>query len=213
MNVKVLIIAIVAAAAVRADPTVETAASAAPAPASKIGISLGLGGGVTNFASSDMTGVADVGGAWEVRATIGTRGYLAAEAAYVGTRRNVNLAGVAGNPGESPHIFSHGLEGAVRVQYPYLTGNWLIEPFASGGLGFSHLGVDAIVSQAAAMKTSDDVFVVPVGAGVSATWNRFVFEGRFTYRATFDQDLLTKANGETANLSNWSAGALVGYEF
>lgn len=214
MKVKILIVAMIAAAgAVRADPTAEEVATGARTPPSKIGISLGLGGGVTNFASSDMSGVADVGGAWELRATVGTRGFFAAEAAYVGSRRNVNLAGVSGNPGESPHLFSHGIEGAARVQYPYLTGEWVLEPFASAGLGWTHMGVDAIVSQTANMKTSDDLFVVPFGAGVSATWKGWVVEGRFTYRATFDQDLLVKANGETANLSNWSAGCLVGYEF
>jgi hypothetical protein len=159
-----------------------------------------------------MGDASSVGGTWEVRATVGTRHYLAGEAAYVGSRRNLNIGGVAGAAGESPHMFSHGLEAALRAQYPYLVGNWILEPFAFGGLGWSHVGVDGIVSTSQ-VSDSNDLLVVPMGAGFSANWNRFVLEARFTYRSTFNDDLLVNADGSKASLSNWSTGALVGYEF
>lgn len=214
MRTTILIAAIVAAGAVRADPTAgDVTVAGARVPPTRIGVSLGLGGGVTNFTSSEMTDVSDVGGAWELRATVGTRLFFAGEFAYVGTRRNVTLLGVNGHPGEKPHVFSNGLEAAARVQYPYLTGNWLLEPFAFGGVGWNHIGVDAIVGANSPMRTSDDVLVMPFGAGISAAWKGVFVEARFTYRPAFNEDLLTKNDGTVASLTTWSTGALVGYEF
>ncbi len=201
------------APSIRADPIAGEVGEQARTPGSKIGISLGLGGGVSNFTSSDMKSAVDVGGNYEVRATIGTRLFFAAEAAYVGSRRNVTLSGVTGTAGETPHVFSNGAEGVVRAQYPYLTGNWVIEPFAFGGVGYTHYGVDGAVPQGSRLATADDVMTVPFGGGISATWSGLVLEGRFTYRATFYNDLLTKPDGTRVPLDNWSAAALIGYEF
>jgi uncharacterized protein with beta-barrel porin domain len=206
-------IVLAAAGATRADPiAAEASTSPSRAPFTQIGITLGIGGGLTNFTGSDMNSVVDVGGSWEVRSTIGTRLFLAGEFAYVGSRRNLSMPGVTG-AADKPHIFSHGLEGALRAQYPYLTGSWLIEPFAFGGLGWTHLGVDGSVPAASALRTSDDILVVPFGAGLSAVWNNIFMEGRFTWRATFNEDLLAKADGTAAGMGSWGVGALVGYEF
>lgn len=202
-----------AASALRADPIASELASQARVPPSKVGVSLGLGGGLTDFTGGDISDAVDTGGAWEVRATFGTRLFLAAEAAYVGSRRNLNLASVGGTSGETPHLFSHGVEGTLRAQYPYLTGKWLIEPFAFGGLGYTHFSVDGVVPSGSRVSTSDDVLVVPFGAGLSAAWNGLFVEGRFTYRATFNEDLIRDANDRVLSMANWSAGALIGYEF
>jgi hypothetical protein len=73
--------------------------------------------------------------------------------------------------------------------------------------------VDATVPAGSPIGTSDDILVVPFGGGVAASWNGLLLEGRFTYRATFYEDLLKKSDGSTASLANWSVGGLVGYEF
>jgi len=194
-----------------ADPIAGDTSSAQTVP-SRIGVTLGLGGGVTDFTGTTMSDASSVGGTWEVRATVGTRRYIAAEAAYVGSRHNLSMPGVGGNPGESPHVFSHGLEGALRAQYPIPAGDVVLQPFAFGGIGWTHLGVDGLVATSQ-VRDSNDLLVVPMGAGVSANWNRFVLEARFTYRQTFNDDLLVNPDGSKANLSNLSTGALVGYEF
>lgn len=202
------------AGATRADPiAAETSTSPSRAPFTQIGMTLGIGGGVTNFTGSEMSSAVDVGGSWEVRSTIGTRLFLAGELAYVGSRRNISMPGVTTANADKPHVFAHGLEGALRAQYPWVTGSWLIEPFAFGGLGWTHLGIDGIVPSGSALRTSDDILVVPFGAGVSAIWNNIFVEGRFTYRAAFNEDLLATADGTPASMGNWGAGALVGYEF
>ena len=198
-----------------ADPMSGEVASNNPfVPASRIGIAVGLGGGVSSFTTSEMSNAVDTGATWEVRSTIGTRLFLAGEVAYVGSRRNLNLNGVTGVSGETPHVFSHGLEGAVRGQYPFFTGGFMIEPFAFGGFGWTHYGVDASVATGSQLQTtSDDVLVVPFGAGVTAGWHNVLLEARFTWRQTFNEDLLKKSDGTIASLSNWSAGATIGYEF
>ncbi len=216
MNARIALLAVSlgAASAANAQLTTEVVAPSR-APISQIGIGIGLGGGVNDFVSTEMTNATDPGLAWDVRTVIGTRLPIAGEVAYVGTRRVANVAGVTGSTaGETPHIFSHGIEAAARVQYPYLTGRWLVEPFAFGGLGWTHYGVDASVAPTSTIRTtSDDVLVVPFGGGVAAAFDHFMLEGRFTYRATFNNDLLAKPDGTIASLNNWSAGATVGYEF
>jgi len=206
-----LALALAGGAAV-ADPIAADGGSAQTFPPSRIGVTFGLGGGVTDFTGATMSDASSVGGTWEVRATAGSRRYIAVEAAYIGSRRNLNIPGVGGNPGESPHVFSHGLEGTLRAQYPVPAGNVVLQPFAFGGIGWTHLGVDGLVATSQ-VHDSNDLLVVPMGAGVAANWNRFVLEARFTYRQTFNDDLLVNPDGSKASLSNWSTGALVGYEF
>jgi hypothetical protein len=203
--------ALLAAGAARADPIAPEVTAGVRTPGTSIGISLGLGGGLVNYVGSEMRGATDVGGAFELRSTIGTRLYLAGEVAFIGSRRSINTSNVNGVFGESPHIFGNGLEGALRVQYPLYAGAWLIEPFAFGGLGWTHYGTDEVVSSTE-LRSSDDVLVVPFGGGISAAWNGLFLEGRFTYRPVFNQDLLVRS-GRAASLDNWSAGALIGYEF
>ena len=203
-----------AAGAVRADPASGDVTYGATVPSTKIGISLGLGGGATGFSASEATDVTSVGETWEVRTTVGTRLPVAGELAYVGSRRSLGVAGVTGaSSGETPHLFAHGIEGAARFQFPYVAGSWLLEPFAFVGVGWTHVGVDATVPAGAPMGTSDDLLVVPFGAGFSGAWHGLVLEGRFTYRSTFSDDLLKNADGSNVNLANWSVGGLIGYEF
>ena len=212
---RIILALVIAAAGARADPIAVDTAAAPVTPRSNIGVSLALGGGLSGFAGSEMKDITNVGGAWEVRVAFGTRLLLAGELAYVGTRRNMHLTGVSGaTPGETPHVFSNAIEGDLRAQYPFLSGAWLIEPFAFGGLGYTHMGVDATVPTDSRIRTTgDDLLVVPFGAGVIAGWNRVLLEARFTWRQAFDEDLLARADGSIASLSNWSAGATVGYEF
>ncbi|MGZ6142790.1 MAG: hypothetical protein ACXWLM_05605 [Myxococcales bacterium] len=216
MYARAAFFAVAIGAALSAHAQLTTEVVAGPrAPVSEIGIGFGIGGGATNFIASEMTDVTDPGPGWDVRAVIGTRLPVAGEVAYVGTRRNLHLASVSGSSaGETPHIFSHGFEAAARLQYPYVAGKWLVEPFAFGGVGYSHLGIDGVVAANSTIRTtSDDVLVVPFGAGITAGWNSVLFEARFTYRAAFNQDLLEKPDGSFASLNNWAAGATLGYEF
>src|SRR4051794_37840991 len=88
-NITLFLALVLVGGAAVADPIAGETAIAQTVP-SGIGVSVGLGGGVTDFPHTTMGDASSVGGTWEVRATVGTRHYLAGEAAYVGSRRNLN---------------------------------------------------------------------------------------------------------------------------
>ncbi len=161
-----------------------------------------LGGGVTDFTKSSVKDRFDVGGTWDLRLGIGSRFYVGAEAAYVGSALNAD--------GSGSDLRMNGAEGVVRLQYPYVTGSWLIEPFAFGGLGWSRL---SLRNAAPGVKDSDDVGVVPFGGGLTVGYNHFLFDARFTYRTSFNEDLALGVNESPANLDRWAVGASIGYEF
>jgi hypothetical protein len=96
------------------------------------------------------------------------------------------------------------------VQYPYVTGSWLVEPFAFGGIGWNHVSVE---DAAPGLDDSDDVGVVPFGAGVTLGKGRLLLDARFTYRTSFDEDLALAVGEGPANLEQWGVTASIGYEF
>lgn len=162
-----------------------------------------VGGGVTDFTGDVAKDAFDVGATWDVRVGFGSRFFVGGELAYVGT----NLAA----DGAGSDLMSNGAEAVVRVQYPYVTKGWLVEPFAFGGIGWSNLSLDD--PPAPGLKDSDDVGVVPFGAGLTAAYGHLLLDARFTYRTTFDEDLALSAGQGPASLERWAVGASVGYEF
>jgi hypothetical protein len=164
-----------------------------------------VGGGVTKFADEALRDSFDIGGSWEARVGYGSRFYVGGELAYVGATRGADLFGFGRG------LTSNGGEAVVRLQYPAMAGGWLLEPFAFGGIGWSHLFIrDADPG----MNDSDDIGVVPFGAGVTAGYRGLLLDARFTYRPTFsDQDLVLSTNGTAGNLQSWGIMASIGYEF
>ncbi len=161
-----------------------------------------LGGGVTDFTKNEMKDRFDVGGAWDFRLGIGSRYFVGAEVAYVGS--------MSAGKGSAPDLVSNGAEGVVRVQYPWAAGKWLVEPFAFGGIGWNRL---TLRDAPPGVADSDDVGVVPFGGGVTLGYGRFLLDARFTYRTSFAEDLPLGANGGKPDLQRWAVNASVGYEF
>lgn len=161
-----------------------------------------LGGGVTDFKEDAAKDRFDVGGTWDLRLGVGSRYYVGGEVAYVGSLRS--------GKGAEPDLAANGAEGIVRVQYPYATGKWLVEPFAFGGIGWSHLSLQ---DAAPGVKDSDEIGVVPFGAGVTLGYGRALLDARFTYRTSFSEDLPLAVGEAPANLEQWAVGASIGYEF
>jgi hypothetical protein len=169
------------------------AAARAAAPA---GAYVLLGAGATQFTDSSLRDAYDTGFTWNARAGLGLRSFIGVEGAYVGARRNASVG--------SQDITQNGVEGVVRLQYPYAMQNVLVEPFVLGGIGWSHFKVDNVPAGA---KSTDDIGTVPVGAGVTLGFGRFLVDARFDYRFTFNEDI---GNG---NLKNWDVVGSIGYEF
>jgi hypothetical protein len=127
---------------------------------------------------------------------------VGAELAYVGTLRQAS--------GSDSDLLSNGAEAILRLQYPYATGTWRVTPFAFGGIGWSRV---SLRDAEPGIPDSDDVGVVPFGAGLTLGYGRFLVDARFTYRTGFDEDLALAAGERPASLEQWGVGASVGYEF
>ena len=61
-------------------------------------------------------------------------------------------------------------------------------------------------------RLATNAFVIPFGAGVSASYDHFLIDARFTYRGVFDDKLVAAGNNDSLDLQNWSAGLTVGYQ-
>ena len=191
-------------------------ATAAPRPFSGVsvvptGFALQLGGGVTGFSRQGARDTFGVGGYWDVRAILGTRSFLGAELAYVGSARDIKASGVAGNAA----LLGNGAEALARGNLPIHAGLTLITPYLFGGVGWAYYQIANNDSpNASGIKDHANALTVPFGTGVSASYNHFLADARFTYRVVVDDKLVpTSGSDDHLDLQNWSAGATVGYEF
>ena len=171
----------------------------------KVGSALMIGGGFEDFAQSGVRAVTNPGGAWNVRLAAGTRQFVGLEAAYVGGARGVQLLGA---PADT-NLINNGLEGALRVNVPIVMGLSLLEPFVFGGLGWQHYSLSRTFATAD-LTGSDDVMTVPFGGGLMVAYRRFMLDARFTWRATYGNDLFA---AEGSKLDTWGAGGNLGVEF
>jgi hypothetical protein len=198
--------AFVAGLALAAAPGIASAGEWGAAGSSGLMSPLGeyvlVGGGVTDFTEDAVKDRFDMGGAWDVRLGIGSRVVVGGEVAYVGWLRTADGAG--------SDLLSNGAEAVVRLQYPYATGSWLVEPFVFGGIGWNHV---SLRDAAPGLEDSDEIGVVPFGGGVTLGYNRLLFDARFTYRTSFDDDLALAVTEGPADLEQWGVTAAVGYEF
>lgn len=174
----------------------------APELASPLGPYVLLGGGVTDFTNRSVRDRYDVGGTWDVRLGVGRGSFVGVEAAYVGSALSAKNGG--------PNLLGNGAEGVVRLQAPYASGSWLLEPFVFGGIGWQRM---SLRDAPAGLKNQDDIGVVPFGGGVTAGYGRWLLDARFTYRTSFSDDLPLAVGAAPANLDGWAVNAAVGYSF
>jgi len=172
------------------------------------GESLSVGGGVVNFIGDAASAATDPGGYWDVRAAFGTRTPIGIEAAYIGAAQKVTALGMS-----NAFLVRNGMETNARINLPILYRGHVLEPFVLGGVGFARYNLNYDGIKQSSMKDNDNVLTLPVGAGFAWSFRGFMLDGRFTYRPTFDDDLLHTPTNTTEGLENWSAGLLVGYEY
>jgi hypothetical protein len=176
-------------------------------PRTGIGIALMAGGGVSDYTGSGVRNSTGTAGSWDLRAVAGTRSFVAVEAAYVGAAQSIRGIGLQSDA----RLVRNGVEGVLRLQAPIALRVALLEPYVFGGVGWNHYTLTNTPLATADVKSSDDVLTVPAGAGFSAGYRGFMADVRFTYRPTFRQTLFTGTARD--GLTNWQAGAALGYEF
>jgi len=180
--------------------------TARPYTPNKIGGALMVGGGYEDFTNSTLNNMTSGGGAWNARVVAGTRQFVGLEAAYVGAARSIDALGLS----DEATLISNGVEGNVRVNIPIIRQVSMIEPFGFVGLGWSHYHVGNTQTRTSDLAANDDVMTVPLGAGLEYSYKAFIADARFTYRPTYYNDLVRTGGG---SLSNWGAGAQVGFSY
>jgi hypothetical protein len=180
------------------------------------GIAIQLGGGVMGFVQEPAKNLADTGVAWDVRAVFGTRSVLALELAYSGAYQSLSA------PGLDANLVKNGGEAALRINLGTGStyGGAMVNPFLFGGVGWNRYDVVNENLNLGVINKSDTSGVIPFGVGLSIGGEGFMLDTRFTYRRSFNENLIPTGtrlpNGSTtstAQLDTWEATASLGFEF
>jgi outer membrane protein OmpA-like peptidoglycan-associated protein len=179
-------------------------------PASKFGLGLLAGGGATGFWEQGANTFADNGGMWDVRAVFGTRLPFAFEASYIGTAQGVSALGLDNNA----VLVGNGGEGTLR--FNIVRGR--VQPYLFGGGGWTRYRITNTAINTASLSRSDDVVVIPVGAGVTGRIGKgFLLDvrgtGRLTFQDTLFNNIAASTNAGNSSLNSWGAMGNLGYEF
>jgi len=176
---------------------------------SDMGFALSAGGGVDGFIDDSARDFTNDGGAWDVRAVLGTRSMLGLEVSYIGSAQSIDALGLD----DDALLVGNGAQGALRLN---LAVDSTVTPFVYGGAAWRHytLSTDTNTSD---ILDSDDVLELPLGAGVAFRYAGLIIDARGELRASLYDDLmpLTNAtNGEDeASMNRWGVKANIGYEF
>jgi hypothetical protein len=190
------------------EPGGQQAAEPRWMPASRIGLAILAGGGVTDFTQGTPRSETGVGGSWDVRFAVATRYWVGFEGSYVGGANSIHGLGLSGNSS----LVRNGLEGVLRVQVPLYAKDMLLEPYLFGGGGWNGYRVSNVNSFTASVTTnSDNTVTVPLGVGFAIGYKGFMGDLRYTIRPTYQQTIIANQGG--TGLTNWDAGAMIGYEF
>jgi hypothetical protein len=180
----------------------------------RLGVGMMFGGGITDFASPTVRDMTGTGGAWDVRLIFGQREVLALETAYVGSAHYISALGLD----TDAMLVSNGAEGTLRLNIPVIDHGSIIEPFGFVGLGWSRYELTQTAYNRSNLTTAENVMEVPYGAGLTMGSDGFLVDIRFTYRATYYDQLMrlptsSGATGGDNRLNSWSLGAHIGFEF
>lgn len=169
------------------------------------GIGVTLGGGVENFTNTTANDVTDLAGAWNVRLELGSHLPVAFEAGYVGTAQTIQ--GFVGT--QDTTLIGTTVEGALKFNVP--TGS-AFRPFGFAGLGWRRYDMSdtSFAVSNVGFADSDDLMVIPLGAGIRYDYRGVDADVRFTFRPTVGEDLITEPGRDSAALHTWAVGASIG---
>ncbi len=169
---------------------------------------ISVGGGVSDFTNANLRSRTGLNAAYEARLSFGINAPLALEAAYVGTAANIKSLGLDTNA----MLISNGAEALARLNIGTLD----FQPYIVGGASWVRYDVVNASFNTSDVRSSDDVFAIPAGAGVAKYLgdSGLVLDARFTYRFNFNDDLIRSTPGNAnAGLDNWMATLKLGYAF
>lgn len=180
-----------------------------------LGFRLTIGAGIVDFTGETLDSLTEVGGAYDLRLHVFSRRIVGFELAWVSTRQDVRALGLS----READLESDGLEATARLNLGALLvpegREPALAPFAFAGGGFARFHLANEGPNLSVLGDDDYVVVVPVGGGLAIRWEHYVLETRFTYRASFDGDLVAHPPGPTdgAPQDHWLLHAALGLAF
>ncbi len=196
------------------DEGVSAYAWTEPRLQSGIGVGVTVGGGITGFTDKTMrdTVSTDVGGLWDARVSLGTHIPIGLDLSYLGSAANVHSLV---NGMSNGTLVGTTTEAALRWN---VLPHELVTPYLFGGVGWQRYDLQNPQQSVAdaAMRHSDNVLEIPMGAGLALRQTGgFTLDARGTFRAqaTSSDLVLDTQTGQYAKLHSWEASANLGYEF
>jgi hypothetical protein len=172
-----------------------------------VGLGFSAGGGVDDFASDTMRGATNMGGGWNVRATLGTKSILAFEGSYIGSWQEIDALGLD----TDAQLVGNGLQGAGRLNF---VADFPVQPFAYAGVAWRHYDVTNTNINTSDIEDDDDVAEFPAGLGVSGYIAGFMADVRGEYRFASGEDLAPSNDGTgDALMDRWAVTGSLGFSY
>lgn len=175
----------------------------------KYGVALSLGGGVSGFTQDIMRDTTNDGGAWDVRATVGTRSILSVEGEYTGSAQSIDALGLDNDA----ILMGNGVSGAVRLNFLDMN----FQPFVFGGLGWRHYNLtNEDTVNTSDVSDSDDVLEIPMGGGIAWKYEGFMLDARGEFRYAAYEDMVPDLRiGETdgATMHRYGVNLNIGFAY
>ncbi|MGE0546000.1 MAG: outer membrane protein [Kofleriaceae bacterium] len=175
-----------------------------------------LGLGFMQLTGNTADDAVDIGVAYEVRGGYRMSDLLVLEGAYIGSSQSITALGLD----DDATLRSNGLEAIARLDLDRWihtdVGGMRIAPFGIAGLAFQRFSLNNEGANTSAVADGDNVYGIPLGAGVGATTGRFDADARFTWRTTFDEDLFrdpSDGSNIDASMSHWTLTVRAGLAF
>jgi hypothetical protein len=167
----------------------------------RVGVGITAGGGFDGFSQSH--GLADTGGSWTARVTVGTRRYLGGELSYIGSAQSIH--GLGG----SATLVGNGAQAALRFNSVV---DSAIQPFAYCGAAWRHYSVASSHGALSDIPDHVDAFELPIGIGIAAHWHGVMFDARGEYRIGWANRVLIPDSGDNS-VDRWGVTGNIGYAF
>ena len=177
----------------------------------RLGVGLSIGGGVDGFVGDTLTDATSTGGSWNVRATFGTRQYIAGEISYIGSAQSIDAIGLD----TDSTLIGNGLQGALRIN---VLKSYYVQPFLYGGAAWRHYDLSNDTFNTSDVADSSDVFELPVGVGIAGYIGGFMADLRGEYRGAWGDDLVPEFDDNSddtifGEMDRWGVTASLGMEF
>lgn len=165
-------------------------------------MALTVGGGVDDFANSALRNATDIGGSWNLRLTFGQHYWISGEALYIGSAQQM-----AGLNQRNIDVVGNGAQADLRING---TISFPVQPFVYSGVAYRHYSLTNTTSQFSDVGVGDanNVFEVPLGAGIAAYFGNLMIDVRGEYRWGFGGN-----NTVNGTLDRWGTTGNFGFEF